>query len=95
MFDCGEKSSSQNSILLKSGNSLREAFIQEKNLSYGIFHNGHPNNKVDATKAAVRVRLALKKMIAAKKVVGAAAAGKKGAGSYKLAAVEAVKGRTE
>merc|ERR1719370_2324999 len=31
------------------------------------------NNKVDAAKAAVRVRLALKKMIAAKKVVAAAA----------------------
>merc|ERR1712156_1284252 len=42
------------------------------------------NNKVDAAKAAVRVRLALKKMIAAKKVVAAAAAGKKGAGSFKL-----------
>merc|ERR1719168_535309 len=36
------------------------------------------NYKVDAGKAAVRVRLALKKMIAAKKVVAAAAAGKKG-----------------
>ena len=46
------------------------------------------NNKVDAAKAAVRVRLALKKMIAAKKVVAAAAAGKKGAGSFKLAAKE-------
>ena len=46
------------------------------------------NNKVDAAKAAVRVRLALKKMIAAKKVVAAAAAGKKGAGSFKLAVVE-------
>merc|ERR1712130_648111 len=45
------------------------------------------NNKVDAAKAAVRVRLALKKMIAAKKVV-AAAAGKKGAGSFKLPAKE-------
>merc|ERR1712202_52337 len=44
------------------------------------------NNKVDAAKAAVRVRLALKKMIAAKKVVAAAAAGKKGAGSFKLPA---------
>merc|ERR1711937_540883 len=40
------------------------------------------NNKVDAAKAAVRVRLALKKMIAA------AAAGKKGAGSFKLPAKE-------
>merc|ERR1711937_1036931 len=38
------------------------------------------NNKVDAAKAAVRVRLALAKMVAA------AAAGKKGAGSFKLAA---------
>merc|ERR1712018_255798 len=46
------------------------------------------NNKVDASKAAVRVRLALKKMIAAKKVVAAAAAGKKGAGSFKLPAKE-------
>merc|ERR1712061_436640 len=43
------------------------------------------NNKVDAAKAAIRVRIALKKMIAAKKVV-AAAAGKKGAGSFKLPA---------
>merc|ERR1739844_649353 len=43
------------------------------------------NNKVDAAKDAVRVRIALKKMIAAKKVV-AAAAGKKGAGSFKLPA---------
>merc|ERR1712119_243630 len=41
------------------------------------------NNKVDAAKAAVRVRIALKKMIAAKK---AAAAGKNGAGSFKLPA---------
>merc|ERR1712233_30866 len=46
------------------------------------------NNKVDAAKAAVRVRLTLKKMIAAKKVVAAAAAGKKGAGSFKLPAKE-------
>merc|ERR1711951_7360 len=46
------------------------------------------NNKVDAAKAAVRVRLALKKMVAAKKVVFAAAAGKKGAGSFKLAPAE-------
>merc|ERR1711936_976311 len=44
------------------------------------------NNKVDAAKAAVRVRLALKNMIAAKTVVAAAAAGKKGAGSFKLPA---------
>ena len=46
------------------------------------------NNKVDAAKAAVRVRLALKKMIESKKVVAAAAAGKKGAGSFKLPAAE-------
>merc|ERR1712112_553268 len=46
------------------------------------------NNKVDAAKAAVRVRLALKKMVAAKKLVPAAAAGKKGAGSFKLPAKE-------
>merc|ERR1712055_807325 len=42
------------------------------------------NNKVDAAKAAGRVRLALKKLLAAKKVVTAAAAGRKGAGSFKL-----------
>merc|ERR1712079_867960 len=46
------------------------------------------NNKVEADKAAVRVKLALRKMIAAKKVVAAAAAGKKGAGSFKLPAKE-------
>merc|ERR1711881_365790 len=46
------------------------------------------NNKLDAGKAAVRVRLALKKMVAAKKLVSAAAAGKKGAGSFKLPAKE-------
>merc|ERR1711962_1307536 len=46
------------------------------------------NNKVDAAKAAVRVRLALKKMVAAKKLVSAAAAGNKGAGSFKLPAKE-------
>merc|ERR1712233_55741 len=46
------------------------------------------NNKVDAAKAPVRVRLALKKMLAAKKVVSAAAAGKKGAGYFKLAPAE-------
>merc|ERR1711872_999292 len=42
------------------------------------------NNKVDAAKAGVRVKLALRKMIASKAVVAAAAAGKKGSGSYKL-----------
>merc|ERR1739846_56994 len=46
------------------------------------------NNKVDATKAAIRVKLALGKMVVAKKVVAAAAAGKKGAGSFKLPAKE-------
>merc|ERR1712001_689044 len=47
------------------------------------------NKKVaDADKAAVRVKLALRKLIAAKKVVPAAAAGKKGAGSFKLPAKE-------
>merc|ERR1711935_898343 len=47
------------------------------------------NNKVaDADKAAVRVKLALRKLVAAKKVVAAAAAGKKGAGSFKLPAKE-------
>merc|ERR1712126_5280 len=45
------------------------------------------NNKVDAAKAAVRVRLSLKKMLAAKKLVSAAA-GRKGAGSFKLPAKE-------
>merc|ERR1712228_29218 len=41
------------------------------------------NYKVDAAKAAGRVRLALKKLVASKAIV--AAAGKKGAGSFKLA----------
>merc|ERR1711994_349766 len=45
------------------------------------------NNKVDAAKAQVRVKLALKKMCAAKKVVAGGAAGKKGAGCFKLPAV--------
>merc|ERR1712079_670172 len=44
------------------------------------------NNKVDAAKAPARVRLALKKLVASKALVAAAAAGKKGAGSFKLAA---------
>merc|ERR1711953_279910 len=47
------------------------------------------NYKVDATKAPTRVRLALKKMVESKALVAAAAAGKKGAGSFKLAAKEA------
>merc|ERR1712176_730456 len=42
------------------------------------------NYKVDAAKAPGRVRIALKKMIASKALVAAAAAGKKGAGSFKL-----------
>merc|ERR1712050_35560 len=46
------------------------------------------NNKVDAAKAGVRVKLALRKMVADKKIVAAAAAGKKGAGSFKLPAKE-------
>merc|ERR1719343_1436624 len=46
------------------------------------------NYKVDAAKAASRVRLALKKMVASKALVAAAAAGKKGAGSFKLAEKE-------
>merc|ERR1711894_229573 len=49
------------------------------------------NNKVDAAKAGVRVKLALRKMVAAKKIVAAAAAGKKGAGSFKPAAKKAKK----
>ena len=46
------------------------------------------DNKVDAGKAAGRVKLALRKLIASKKIVAASAAGKKGAGSYKLSAKE-------
>merc|ERR1712058_52065 len=46
------------------------------------------NNKVDPAKAGVRVKLALRKMIASKKIIAAAAAGRKGAGSYKLPAKE-------
>merc|ERR1712210_299775 len=41
-----------------------------------------------AAKAGVRVKLALRKLVAGKKVVAAAAAGKKGAGSFKLPAKE-------
>merc|ERR1739847_176686 len=43
------------------------------------------NYKVDAAKAAGRVRLALKKLVTSKAIVAAAVAGKKGAGSFKLA----------
>ena len=42
------------------------------------------NYKVDAAKAPTRVRIALKKLIESKALVSAAAAGKKGAGSFKL-----------
>merc|ERR1719461_2066912 len=45
------------------------------------------NYKVDAAKAASRVRIALKKLVDSKAIV-AAAAGKKGAGSFKLPAKE-------
>ena len=44
------------------------------------------NNKVDAARAALLVRLTLARMVASKKVIAAAAAGKKGAGSFKLGA---------
>ena len=53
------------------------------------------NNKVDADKAAVRVRLALRKLIASNKVVAAAADGKKGAGLFKLAAAERKEKKTK
>merc|ERR1712213_123122 len=46
------------------------------------------NYKVDAAKAQSRVRISLKKMVESKAVVAAAAAGKKGAGSFKLPAKE-------
>merc|ERR1711950_38138 len=49
------------------------------------------NYKVDAAKAVSRTRLALKKMVASKALVAAAATGKKGAGSFKLAAKPAAK----
>merc|ERR1712211_229600 len=49
------------------------------------------NYKVgDAAKAQIRVRLALKKMAAAKKIVAGGAAGKEGAGCFKLAAAPKV-----
>merc|ERR1711985_78464 len=44
------------------------------------------NYKVDAAKATSRVRIALKKLVDSKAIVTAAAAGKKGAGSFKLPA---------
>merc|ERR1711971_1095888 len=46
------------------------------------------NYKVDTVKAVSRTRIALKKMVESKALVAAAAAGKKGAGSFKLAAKE-------
>merc|ERR1712117_898304 len=46
------------------------------------------NYKVDAAKAASRVRIALKKLVDSKAIVAAAAAGKKGSGSFKLPAKE-------
>merc|ERR1712012_1413028 len=46
------------------------------------------NYKVDAVKAVSRTRIALKKMVDSKALVAAAAAGKKGAGSFMLAAKE-------
>merc|ERR1711937_746304 len=46
------------------------------------------NYKVDAAKAVSRTRIALKKMVESKALVAAAAAGKKGARSFKLAAKE-------
>merc|ERR1712072_1332030 len=49
------------------------------------------NNKVDAAKAGVRVKLALRKLVAGKKVVAAAAAGKKGAKPKKAAKKPAAK----
>merc|ERR1711878_140217 len=46
------------------------------------------NYKVDAAKAASRVRISLKKLVDSKAIVATAAAGKKGAGSFKLPAKE-------
>merc|ERR1712122_163686 len=46
------------------------------------------NYKVDAAKAALPLRRALKKMSESKKIVAGGAAGKKGAGCFKLAAKE-------
>merc|ERR1712018_153619 len=46
------------------------------------------NYKVDAEKAPSRDRISLKKLVDSKALVAAAAAGKKGAGSFKLAAKE-------
>merc|ERR1719412_2174501 len=46
------------------------------------------NYKVDAAKAPSRVRISLKKLVDSKALVAASAAGKKGAGSFKLAAKE-------
>merc|ERR1712066_886031 len=46
------------------------------------------NYKVDAAKAPSRVRISLKKLVDSKALAAAAAAGKKGAGSFKLVAKE-------
>ena len=53
-----------------------------KEITPQITKISNPNNKVDADRAAVRVNLAFRKLSAA------AVAGKKGAGSYKLAATK-------
>ena len=42
------------------------------------------NNKVDAAKAAVLVRKSLTRLVASNQIVAAAAAGRKGAGSFRL-----------
>ena len=42
------------------------------------------NNKVDAAKAAVLVKKALSRLVASNQIVAAAAAGRKGAGSFRL-----------
>merc|ERR1711944_275116 len=59
----------------------------------GILQTGHPEVRLrqlqgGPAKATGRVRIALKKLVDSKAIVTAAAAGKKGAGSFKLPAKE-------
>ena len=68
--------------IIKNFNKSPKPEVNVKEITPQITKISNPNNKVDADSSAVRVNLAFRKLSAA------AVAGKKGAGSYKLAAVE-------
>ena len=68
--------------IIKKFNKSPKPEVNVKEITPQITKISNPNNKVDADRAAVRVNLAFRKLSAA------AVAGKKGAGSYKLAATK-------